>query len=447
MSPPPRSRRGVLTVAGSALAAGCLGSQLSNRPGGSPAGTPQPAETTTPPLDTPAPDGSWPQVGRSAARRGYNPSIGMTAQSVVWTADINGVVTTPTVVGDTIYVTRGAPEAGDTPIATVEAYSLDNGTQQWSQPLDVDFRYSGPLSNHRPIYYRGSLFVNVGNGVMALDASTGKHYWTTDLDVESDPPAVTTDGVFIAGGTALYCLSHDGSVQWQVAPEAEGDSHSEWGAFRTRPVISDNAVYLSVGGLLVALSPSDGSERWRETPSGSSYNLVRAADALVTTSSHTVSALNLDGTLRWEAQTGEHSGVRPAVAEETVYIAGAEGLVAAYDLASGAERWRTNVGGNEYAPGTIPVAIDDGVAVVDVEPGSDAEETVVVRGLAADSGEVQWNQSRRGGRGRGPIAASGSFVAIAQPLPGGDGFGEERPTIRSGGGDVTTTLFALRPRG
>lgn len=430
-----RSRRAVLAATGTALATGCLGRVPSSGSTDSPAATPGSAAESVPPHDDPAPEGSWPQVGRDPTRSGYNPSVRGAEPTVAWTTELDGVVTTPTVVGDTVYVTRGAP-ASDGPLGTVEAYALDDGSRQWSRSLGFGFTFHAPLSDHRPVYYRGALYVNVGDGVTALDAASGDRYWTADLDAGPDPPVVTADGVYVAGRDGLHALNHDGTERWRYPP-AESTPTTEAGGHRrgflsvSSPAVGDDAVYCSVEGRLLALDPTDGTERWRHEDVTRGH-VVLGSDALVVTGGGHVTAVDLDGSVRWSAATDGLNGIRPAVADGTAYLAGLHGRAAAYDLESGEERWQTQFGPDTWSQGTVPAVVDGAVAVIDVQATD-----VVVQGLDPDSGASRWERSQPGERCRGPIPASGHLVATAQPLP------EDDSQTVSSGGDVTTTLWAL----
>lgn len=431
-----RTRRAVVAATGTALVGGCLGRVPSGGSNDSPAETPATAAEQVPSHDDPAPEGAWPQVGRDATRTGYNSTVSAAEPSVAWTTELDGVVTTPTVVGDTVYVTRGAP-ASDGPVGTVEAYALDDGSRQWSRSLGFGFTFHAPLSDHRPIYYRGALYVNVGNGVTALDAASGDRYWTADLAAGSDPPAVTDDGVYVGGRDGLHALNHDGTQRWRYpSAESKADEESRSSGFLSisPPAVGDDAVYLSVEERLAALDPTDGTERWSREHPGHRGHVVLGDDALVTTSHDRVTVVDLDGSTRWSATTNNLNGIRPAVADGTAYLAGLHGRAAAYDLASGEERWHTRFGPDTWSQGTVPVVLDGGVAVIDVQSGK-----VVVQALDPESGEALWERSQSGERCRGPVPASDHLVATAQPLP------EDEEQTVSTGGDVTTTLWAMRP--
>lgn len=439
-----RTRRGVLASAGSVLAAGCLG-VLSSPRSGVPDETPSPAEQPTPPHDSPAPDDAWPQAGRLATRTGFNPAVSHAAPSSGWAVDRAGPVTTPTVVGGTVYVTRGAPGDGDRPVATAEAYALADGSLRWTQPLGVAYRSEGFHSDHRPIYFRGALYANVGDGVVALDAETGERYWTARLDARDTPPVVTDAGAYVAGEAAMYCVGHDGSERWRAAPEADDAGTERWAPALGPPTVGADAVYLSVGRLLVALDPETGGERWRTPTESKGGSVHRAPEAVVVADGEFLEVVGPDGGLEWSTTPRDLSDFRAAVARGTVYLVGARGRVAAYGLQRGERRWHARFGGDAYSAGAVPVALDGGLVVRDVVR-TEQSPRVVLRGLDPGSGAVRWSRSRPGNWGRGPVAVGDSLVATAQVLPGDDVPRTARPPAVEGDA-APTTLWALRLSG
>lgn len=432
------SRRTILTLAGTVLASGCVG----KIPRGQPEDSSKSSTTGSGAMAStgdPAPEGSWPQFGHDAAHTGYNPTMDATEPSVTWSTELDGVLTTPTVVGDTVYVTRGKP-TGDGPIATAEAYALDSGSRRWSESLGFGFSFHAPLSDHRPIYQRGTLFFNMGNGVAAFNPTAAKREWTAQIETASDPPVVASNAIYIAGRKALYCLNDDGTTRWRYPPAESTPTENDRGHHEngfvsiSAPAVGDDAVYLLVDGTLVALALTDGSERWRHESNIHSGSVVLAEDALVSAGHDHLQVVTLDGTARWS--TGEHGqeigGIRPAVANGTVYLAGLKGKAAAYTLESGEKQWRTQFGPRTWSQGTIPTVTNGAMTVIDVADGS-----IVIQALDPSSGDTLWTRSQLGERGRGPVPAHGRYVATAQPLP------DNSSKTISSGIDVTSTLWAV----
>jgi outer membrane protein assembly factor BamB len=339
---------------------------------------------TTPPSGADASDAAWPQLGRTAGHAGFTPSVTVGDPDRQWAVEMDGILTTPTVAAGTVYVTRGKP-TGDGPAATLEAYRLADGTEQWTRSLGSSFEFNAPLSNHRPAYHRGTLYVTAGDGVVAVDAESGDRYWrATPVALINDPPVVTDTGVYITAfqPTRLVRPAHDGRERWRYPSSGtptEGDG----------AVVGDRVYTATRRDGLACLDASDGRERWLYD-GGVSYGTSLAAtdEYVVHHGAGPVEAVRPDGSSAWQSEMAEAS-VRPAIAEETAYVATLEGYAVAFDLETGEERWRNALEPFEYAQGTIPVVTDDALLVLRVGEGR-----VTVYALERSSGDVAWRNSR-----------------------------------------------------
>lgn len=190
MSPdePSTTRRALIAATGATALGGCVG--------GLPAGGTT-DETTTETTTTVADDDSadWPQMGRNAAHDGYAPEFAAeTDPAVAWEIEVDGSLTTPTVVGDAVYVTRGAPTE-DGPEATLEAYAVDSGERRWSRSLGTEFEYNAPFSNHRPVVHDGTIYATTTDELVAVDAETRDVRWRVETDAFTNaPPTACTRG-------------------------------------------------------------------------------------------------------------------------------------------------------------------------------------------------------------------------------------------------------------
>ena len=115
-----------------------------------------------------------------------------------------------------------------------------------------------------------------GNGsLVALNPLTGAELWrfATDFGGSSVAPAVAEDGTVYFGsrflGNNFYALNPDGTLKWKVALDAQMDSG---------PSTAVNGdIYVPINfktaqgmdkGLVLALDPDDGSEKWRYDTDG-----------------------------------------------------------------------------------------------------------------------------------------------------------------------------------
>ncbi|WP_458210219.1 outer membrane protein assembly factor BamB family protein [Haladaptatus sp. NG-SE-30] len=396
MAPPSVSRRTALALAGSTLFTGCLASTNEST---------QPTRTTDTPLN-PASDSSWSQLGRDSNHSGYNPSVPATCSEMRWNVKTKGPITTPTVVNDRVYVTRGKPTDG-APDATLEAYDLNSGEQRWATSLDTTFVFHAPLSDLRPIYYDGVLYCNVDERFIALDAQSRERLWETTefAGFINDPPVVTDDAIYGAGREGLVCFDHDGNEQWSFTPDGRMGGAN-------LPAVLDDTVYTTANQELVALDAATGNERWREQVSGFTTSVVVTDDEIVHAGHEKVRVFDPDRTERWQAPSVPKASIRPAVDDDTVYLADLNGNVKALELDSGETRWTRELPENEWAQGTIPTVTDGAVNLLRTDT-----ENVTIYSLNAKDGETNWKLSKSGNRGRGPIPANDSIVFTSEYTP------------------------------
>ncbi|SFK60004.1 Outer membrane protein assembly factor BamB, contains PQQ-like beta-propeller repeat [Halogranum rubrum] len=431
-------RRRFLALAGSTAFAGCSGLSPSNDG--------EDAETTTPtrrkpPLGDPAPEGSWPTVGRNRARTAADPTTTAAAPSLAWTQSLAGPTTVPIVVGNTVYHTRGAPSDGVAE-ATLEAFALDTGERRWSEPLGRSFE--GVES--RPTYHRGTLFLVAGRVALAVDAASRERYWVTRFEdreytdsrgrseTESHwvlgPVAATDDGLFVGDALGgLVCLNRDGTERWRHGSKP----YMYW-----PPTVVDGTAYAEG---LTALDTADGSVQWRYTPDDGPVagGPVSVADGAVFRSGRdVVDAVTLDGSRRWARETFTDGGVRPAVDGERLYVADNDGNAAAFSLDSGERVWGTQLYDDVGPSRTVPVVVDGAFLVCYAVDGR-----VTVTALDTETGEQRWQLERRAKTGGGTVSSDGTVLFTTKTPPDPEGsVTPDRSTADPTG--TTTRLYAFR---
>ncbi|SEO93301.1 Outer membrane protein assembly factor BamB, contains PQQ-like beta-propeller repeat [Halogranum amylolyticum] len=368
MSSDRSSRRGFLALVGGAAAAGCATLPSSDD---------STATTSLPPTSAPLgdapPEGSWPTLDRDAARTGFDPTTAAAAEpALTWRRSLAGPATSPVVVGDTLYLTRGVP-ADRGAEATLEAFALESGERRWSESLGVRFSDWA-----QPVYHRGVLFVATGGAAFALDADSRERYWrtvfedrtTTDTRGRSDtehhklegPIAATDDGVFVSDiSRALVCLNRDGTERWR------------WGS---RPYVH------------------------RPPP--------------------VVDAVSLDGKRRWARETFTDGGLPPVVADDRLYVADDDGNAAAFDLESGQRVWGTELYDEVDGSGR-PTLVDGAFLVCYVVDGR-----VTLTALDTESGDRRWRLARHAVGAGGPVASNGWLTFVTRTTErGGDRWTDE----------------------
>lgn len=296
----------------------------------------------------------------------------------------------------------------------------------------------------RPVVVDGRILVGsaAGRALYALDLENGAvlSSFPANASVESEP-LVVDDRVFFAdtSGTT-WCYTLDGEEVW---------SHRSNAPILTRPTYADGRIFVAnVDDLAVALDARTGEQVWRFKSKRDLLRLAELAlyaappatvlDDLVVFgfSSGEIVALDADtGDVRWKVQVGEGrypdivaepvavgrdlitSGYfQPLVAidreaqavrwradagaafpalvlDGTVYHPGSDGILRAFSLLTGAERWSWSSGTTTAL--TTPVATEAGLFVgasagglylIDPETGAESwayREPVLLQGLTA----------------------------------------------------------------
>lgn len=180
--------------------------------------------------------------------------------------------------------------------------------------------------------------------------------------------------------------------------------------------------------------------RWQRSLGDQVYGtpLVAGDRVFVLGYSGKLYALRLsDGRKIWTATVGSNLDSTPAIWNNLVVVPGVDsagGFMAAYDVASGARRWRTRLVGNPYAFITAPAVYGSSLYV---------SAGTTVYSLSASTGRLRWKTSvstSEYGFIDGPVAVSGGgeFVVAA----GNDGHvysldaatGTVRWDVKAGGG-------------
>ena len=251
----------------------------------------------------------------------------------------------------------------------------------------------------------------------------------------------------------------DGSASAFVAPSTWPDSLTrrwriEVGEGYATPLVIGDTVYVFArrdgNEVLIAVDAASGVERWRSayplpyTPSGPT--VVHGSGPKATPLFHEgkIFTLGISGILSaFDAKTGKRLWQTPAPAEVPFYSAasspvGARGVVivhpgnyeplTAFDVNTGAIRWRAGAGGFFMSPLVVTLA---GVSQV----VSVTQEDVI--GVSPDNGAVLWKQKWAGGGmgGTMPIAYGDTILVGA-----GNGLMAFRPSEKNGMW-VTETLW------
>jgi outer membrane protein assembly factor BamB len=306
---PPRSRRALLALLGSATApavAGCRTTDTETQ-----AETDSPTGSPSEPRCDPAPrPDAWPVGRRSPARDGYvvAPQGFTEAPTTAWEAEpsasSDGYASPrygrPVVAGGRVYLLNLLDRGPQRPLyGHVHALDAATGERRWA---------SERLRSPEPPVVRGDLVAVLAENdarearLLALDRTDGSRRWTREFASRADALVGTYDRLYLAlgegtGERAVHALDDGGTPVWDVA----GD-HG--------PLATDGETIYVVGA-------SDGGRQ-----------ALRALDAGA-------------GEPRWSVRAPDVGYQPPVVAGDTLLVA-LGGSVVALDRADGTERWRTD---------------------------------------------------------------------------------------------------------
>ena len=209
--------------------------------------------------------------------------------------------------------------------------------------------------------------------------------------------------------TAPPALAADGSIVYMAPAEGEGivavdteTNRLRWaaplGGASAGPAVAGDLVYVAnLTGILFAVDPLSGVERWRATAGGTYEATPAIVDGTLfigNRDGHLYALDAITGQERWRVDTGDWVDTTPAVANGVVYVANHAGTLFALDAATGQERWRLSLGSAGSAGAVHSPAASAGLGIV-AAVGVDG----ILRVVDAATGAERWTS--------GPDPASG----------------------------------------
>jgi outer membrane protein assembly factor BamB len=202
-----------------------------------------------------------------------------------------------------------------------------------------------------PTVVDGRVYTGTESGwLYALDAGTGKVIWSKPIGGRIATPVVEGDRIYVVAGTnssagSVSALAvSDGRDIWRSPVNANGHQSPVVGAGLV--VISSNRLY--------AFDQASGRYLWQHGDEfGVAYEPAIVDDLVIAADDGSLVALRPDGSTAWEVQSGVgYSGYRLRVSADggVVYAGGFEGLVRAFDTATGSQRWQARTYGEVFAP-------------------------------------------------------------------------------------------------
>ena len=229
---------------------------------------------------------------------------------------------------------------------------------------------------------------NTGYAPVQMKMTTPSVRWQADVsavdtsgeDTRASAVVVADETIVLATSTGVVALAlRDGTEQWrrELTP-ATVPSAVDIGDGAAPPVMANGRVFLATADGITALEVADGTVAWRHTDTAGAGVPTVTDDALFVPTTDGVARFDIDdGRRQW---TADADGMRLAVADDTVVVAGTE--IVAIDAATGAVQWRRS-----DRPGGYPV-VSDGTVYVSNTYGD-------MLGRSLTDGTEQWRLDNR----------------------------------------------------
>jgi len=277
----------------------------------------------------------------------------------------------------------------------------------------------GDASDSDPYAANGVVYVgNEDNFLRAINATTGKQLWKTQLGDVQPAPELVGGMLCAAPGSQQFCVLRPaaGTVAWRLAANGGPVSGRNWASAGGSVFLAPNletplhaydaatgSVLRSYGapgqfwgggigtasgvlyagedtGALHAYRISSAAELWNasfdalfDSPAG--RFIVDSGSIYLTTDDGALWAVSAaDGKRNWQYQTGGTEASEPAVANGMAYIIDNSGILHAVDAASGKQAWSHTADafgeGAAVANGTVYFSAGQSVQAVDAKTGS-----------------------------------------------------------------------------
>jgi outer membrane protein assembly factor BamB len=210
----------------------------------------------------------------------------------------------------------------------VRAFNASNGAALWSTQLP-GYWYMG-----MPNAYGGTVFVNGGDGLAALDEASGAILWTTGPAGTTDwvSPAVSSEGVYTQG-SSCNAGAYDpviGAALWQT----RSPCNYTWAY---TPVIKNGTFFGRTASTLNLFDAVTGSF---SIQIGSALAPAVTDTAVIALNAGTLSSTRLSDFVQTWTFTGDGNLVTaPVVVNNTVFVGSSSGKVYGLDAQTGAQVW------------------------------------------------------------------------------------------------------------
>ena len=288
----------------------------------------------------------------------------------------------PAAVAELVHFTRLLPDVkggdstftpvwieGQSPFLLAMAYQSDlvaldrDGTLRWRF-------YPGSAVYGTPIVDAASGTIFFGSTDRRLYALTteGQYLWSMSTgDNVATQPLVVADLVYFGSeDRTIYALEvATGALRWQV--QTGGPVTADPESFY------DMVLFGSDDGVVYALEQSSGNEVWQYATGGAIEAALQVAQIdgrpalIVASRDGTLAALDQHGVEIWKTHAGTGDGSQlhaaPAVGAQTLYLRDEGGILTAFELATGEQRWATETYGEFSNPPLVVPGADEWVII------------------------------------------------------------------------------------
>ncbi|SIQ83331.1 Outer membrane protein assembly factor BamB, contains PQQ-like beta-propeller repeat [Haladaptatus litoreus] len=299
---------------------------------------------------------------------------------------------------------RALLTAGTAGFTTFAGYRFlsDDGCPTLDESLwTIDGRYWSPPVKHGGKILASEHYTGMGDRILSriicADSYDGQEQWVyTVKGSGAGIPLVHDDTVYVGTGTDhVYALDFEtGHRKWDYdAGGLEEFGGGAWG----QPAVIDDSVFVGISHSelstpdvtdsstythrVVALDTSDGTERWANRVSGTSFaGPARFGTSVVagTESGHVYRFDAVTGESLWSTSIPGEVRSTPIVGNGVVYVTTLEGAIVSLDAESAQKEWQVDASG----------------AIVDVVDTGDSllvgDRTGAVTAVAKSDGTEQW---------------------------------------------------------
>jgi outer membrane protein assembly factor BamB len=242
---------------------------------------------------------SWPTFLGNPQHTGYSPSSITATNNTLWTADTNvggNGYTSPVIVGDKVFVTRGI---------RITCLYLENGTEIWNE-----FIQPATTASSSPTVVDDRVYVT-GQNLYCFYANNGTNIWVIPLTGQpgTSSPTVVGGKVYVNTQTIWCYDASDGSEIWNASVGGNGYS---------TPAVSNGKVFVN-GDELICFYANNGTEIWR-SPGGNGTSPVIVNGRVYVKPSELRVVYENNGTEIWTKPYGIEGYSTPAVANGRIYV-------------------------------------------------------------------------------------------------------------------------------